>query len=365
MFRIKNLFLFIALSSLTVVLTACATNNTSENLNQEFLSEFEYFSQENIAEISELVVYSSRNENFVNQLLEKFENETGIKVSALHAGETIVNKIKEEENNVQADIMISNDVGALEFLRLEGLLKSHNPKGVESISDNFRAIDNSWFALSARTRVLMYNKDLISEGEMPKNIWQLTDPQFKDSFAITRGGNGGMIGHVSALRNEWGDEKTLQWLSLIKDNAAAITQGHGDIRRAVGSGEFKFGLVNNYYYHQQLREPSNNNVGVIYPDQGDDDMGAVVNAAGVGIIKNSPNPLSAKIFLEWILLPQNQQEFSYKSLEVPINPEIEAISEAAKITDYRVHSMPLNQLGSVWLDTRELIESSGLDLEIR
>jgi len=314
---------------------------------------------------NELVVYSARNETFAEALLEKFEADTGITVQVLHAGDTVVNRIAEERNNVQSDVFISNDVGAMEYLRLEGLLKSVDPDGIESIDPNYRAEDQSWFALSARTRVLMYNKDLITEEEMPKNIEALTDPVWQDRFAITRGGNGGMIGHVSALRYEWGDKKTLEWLSAVKNNAGSILQGHGDIRRAVGSGEFEFGLVNNYYFHQQLQEPDHNNVGVIYPDQEIGEMGAVINAAGVAFINNGPNESSALTFSEWILKPENQRKFSYASLEVPINPDIEAVSEALPISEYHVHAMPLRELGEVWTDTRQLIEASGLDMELR
>lgn len=313
----------------------------------------------------ELVVYSARNETFVDELLQSFEEETGIRVLPWHGGDAAVNKIKEEASRVHGDVFISNDIGALEHLRINGLLQGYEPAGIDTIDARFRAQDNSWFALSARTRVLMYNKDMISEEEMPRNIWDLTDPLWAGRFAITRGGNGGMIGHVSALRNQWGDERTLQWLSAVKDNAGSIMQGHGDIRRAVGSGEFAFGLVNNYYFHQQLREPTDNNVGVIYPDQGSGEMGAVINAAGVGLIKDGPNTDNARIFLEWILRPENQKAFSYRSLEVPVNPAIEAIDEAASIADYKVHDMPLSQLGQVWEDTRQLIEVSGLDLELR
>ncbi|WP_100374528.1 extracellular solute-binding protein [Bacillus sp. FJAT-45037] len=364
-------FLFSLLAVSIFALAACgADEEESEAPEEETVEEpadqeeVEADEEATAEETGELVVYSSRNENFVDALLEKFTADTGIEVMPLHAGDNATSRIKGEANNTQADIFISNDIGALENLRLEGLLEEANPEGVESIDQQYRADDNSWFALSARTRVLMYNKDLITEEEMPKSIEDLMDPTYEGEFAITRGGNGGMIGHVSALRNEWGDEKTKEWISDVKDNAGAILQGHGDIRRAVGAGEFKFGLVNNYYYHQQLAEPTDNNVGVIYPDQEDDQMGAVVNAAGVGLVKNAPNSHSAHVFLEWILQPENQREFSYASLEVPINPEIEAVEGAATISDYKTHDMPLSQLGEVWEDTRELIEQSGLDLDL-
>lgn len=313
----------------------------------------------------ELVVYSARNERFVDPLLEKFAADTGITVRALHAGSGVVSRLVEESRNVQVDIFISNDAGALEYLRMGGYLQGFESEGIDPIAPRYRAADNSWFALSARTRVLMYNKDLITADAMPQTIWELADPTWAGKFAITRGGNASMIAHVSALRYEWGDSRTAQWIAGVRENAGAIMQGHGNIRRAVGAGEFAFGLVNNYYYHQQLLEPTDNNVGVIYPDQGEDEMGAVVNAAGVAFVAGAPNAENARHFLTWILRPENQREFSYASMEVPINPSIEAVGEAVPISNYKVHSMALSNLGEIFEDTREFIERAGLALELR
>ncbi|WP_306301334.1 extracellular solute-binding protein [Thalassobacillus sp. C254] len=216
----------------------------------------------------ELVVYSARNEQFVQALLDKFSEETGIEVSALHEAEPL--QLQEEAGNVQADVFISNDLGALEYLNQEGLLEASNPENVESIDSQYRAENNEWVAISARARGFIYNKDMVSEDEVPSSMEDLFDAEWADvenGYAITRGGNGGMIGNVSALRYEWGDERTAEWIESIQENAAGIFEGHGDIRRAVGAGEHAFGLVNNYYYHQQLEEPTDNNVGFVYPDQ--------------------------------------------------------------------------------------------------
>ncbi|MDQ0340386.1 iron(III) transport system substrate-binding protein [Caldalkalibacillus uzonensis] len=367
--RIKPFLFALMALSLIFALAACGQTDDaepeapqSEEGQQEAAEEN---NEEGTAFSGELVVYSARNENFVQPLLDKFAEETGITVKALHGEEASVNRIIEEANNVQADVFISNDIGAMEHLRLQGLLEGWNPEGAETIDEKFRAEDNSWIGLSARSRGFIYNKDLISEEEMPKTIEELADPKWEGQFMITRGGNGSMVAHVSALRNEWGDEKTKEWLSKVKDNAGAITEGHGDIRKAVGAGEFKFGLVNNYYYHQQLNEPADNNVGFIYPDQGEGEMGVFVNAAGVALIKGGPNPDNAKAFIEWLLTDEGQREFSYESMEVPLNPNIEAREEAARISDYKVMDMPLRELGKVWEDTKALIEESGLDLELR
>lgn len=333
----------VVFSSLLLVVAACG-NDTEPEQNAE--ENGEEITTE--AEDQELIVYSSRNENFTNNLLDKFEEDTGIEVLVSHLDETAVNLIKEEANNTQADIFISNEIGGLEHLRDEGLLQGYTPEGIETIDEDYRAEDNSWIGLSARTRVLMYNEDLIDESEVPTNIEALADEQYAEQFAITRGGNGSMIGHVAALRQEWGDEATLEWLNAIRDNAGIITSGHGDIRRAVGAGEVAFGLVNNYYYHQQIEEPVDNNVGVVYPDQADGEMGAVINAAGIGMISEAPNQESAEQFFEWIMIPENQQAFSYDSMEVPLNPEIEAYENAAPLDSYNIQDMPLRELGDMW-----------------
>jgi iron(III) transport system substrate-binding protein len=193
----------------------------------------------------------------------------------------------------------------------------------------------------------------------------LADDKYKGQFMITRGGNGSMVAHVSALRKLWGDEKTEQWLRKLKENAGAIVEGHTDIRKAVGAGEFKFGLVNNYYYHQQLAEPSDNNVAAVYPDQAEGDIGVFVNAAGVATIKGGPNQASAQQFLEWVLLADNQKEFSFASQEVPLNPEVQTNDQAVRITQYKTIDLNLSELGSMWSDSKQLIEQAGLALELK
>ncbi|WP_096202014.1 extracellular solute-binding protein [Bacillus sp. FJAT-45350] len=372
-------FMLFGLISFTLLIAAaCGQSNdaTTEEQPDEAESETEETQdagEEEVVELDgKLVVYSARNENFVQPLLDKFQEETGVEVVALHGADPL--QIQEEAGNVQADIYISNDLGALGYLHNEGLLTGTNPEGIDSIPSEFRADDNAYFAISARSRGFIYNKDMITEEEMPKSIEDLFDAKWaevENGYAITRGGNGGMLGNVSALRYEWGDEKTAEWITAIKDNAAGIYQGHGDIRRAVGAGEHAFGLVNNYYFHQQLLEPSDNNVGFIYLDQEEGQMGVIANAAGVGLVNGAPNETNALAFLEWVLLPENQVAFVGESLEQLINAEYGAVyppevePHVVNFTDLKVQEMPIKELGNFFEGTKELVEVSGLDLELR
>ncbi|MDR6225287.1 extracellular solute-binding protein [Desmospora profundinema] len=346
-----KIFTFLALI-LTLVVAGCSPQANDASNDEE-------------GETDELVVYSARKEQFVKPLVDKFEEESGVKVKLMAADEALVNKILEEKNNPQADIFFSNDTGALEYLRIEDALAPNDSDKIQVIDEKYRADDGSWVGLSARSRIFMYNKDLTSEKDLPQTLWDLTDSKYKGKFAITRGGNGSMVAHVAALRAEWGDEKTKEWIEKVKENAAIITEGHGDIRQAVGAGEVEFGLVNNYYFHQQLDEPKDNNVDAVYPDQGKDDMGIFVNAAGVGLIKGGPNQANAKKFIDFLTEDEQQKIFSFESKEIPLVEGIETTSEAKPLSEYKVMDMPLKEIGPVWLDAKKLIEEAGLDLEVK
>jgi iron(III) transport system substrate-binding protein len=320
---------------------------------------------------NELIIYSSRNERFVQPLLEKFTQETGIRVQALHGAHPL--RILEEARTPRADVFISNDLGALDYLYQKQLLVPALLGDSMIIDSQFRAPDYSYFALTLRGRGLIYNRAKISKEELPLTNEALMDPKWasiKGGFAITRGGNSGMIGHITSLRYQWGDAKTANWIAAMRKNAGGIFQGHSEVRRAVGAGEFAFGLVNDYYYHQQLLEP-NNNVGFIYLDQGEGEMGALLNMAGLGIIKNGPNKQNAQRFAQWILQPENQKAFAGESMEILVHDQFlphypSAIqAKVANFNQIQKHSMPATHLGKYFEDTRQLIEAYGLNLDLR
>lgn len=317
-------------------------------------------------ETGELVIYSDRKEKYVKPMITKFEEETGIKVKLLTGDESIVNKIMEEKNNVQADIFYSIDCGAMEYLKLQGLLEPFSCPKLSLIDERFRAQDGSWVGISSRSRVFMYNTDLISEQEMPKTMWELTDPKWKGQFMITRGGNGSMVGHIAVLKTVWGEEKTKQWIQAIAENAGAVCSGHAEIRQGVGSGEYKFGLVMDNYFYQQLQEDKDNHVGAIFPDQEPGGIGVAVNASGLCLIKGGPNTKNGKRFMEFMMEPENQKIYIDTNCEVPLNPEVKApeLDGLKTLDQYRIMDIPLYEIGSLWIDIRKLIEEAGLDLNV-
>lgn len=310
----------------------------------------------------ELVVYSGRNEKLIQPVLDEFQKQTGIKV-VLRSGKAteLAALIMEEQKagNPQADIYVANDAGALEKLRLAGALEAYLSEKVKSVPEDLRASDGSWTAVTARARVIMYNKNLVKESELPKSIFDLTDPKWKGQIAMASTGNESVVANVTSLRLLKGDAETEKFLEGLKKNEVAILSGHTDVRKAVGKGEFKFGWVNHYYYRLQLAEAADNQVGVIYPDQGPDDMGAVVNISGVAVVKGGKNAENAKKFVDFLLTPEAQKLFAELNYEMPVIAGV-PVKDAKPLSEYKRAPVPLGQFGAEWDKTVQLIDKVGL-----
>ena len=248
-----------ALMALTVFLSGCGGTKPAEQTPG---------AEPPSQETKELVIYTGRRENLVQPVIDAFEQQTGIKVSLVAGSATeMATRVLEEKSNPKGDIYISNDAGSLEKLRAEKVVEAYTSPNLAKVPADLKAPDNTWHAVTVRTRVIMYNKDLVSESELPKSLFDLTDPTWKDQIGMATGANESVIANVTALRLSEGEEQTEQFLTNLVANGIKVYKGHGDVRQAVGKGEIKLGWVNHYYVHQQLAEKENNNVGIIYPDQ--------------------------------------------------------------------------------------------------
>lgn len=302
----------------------------------------------------ELVVYSGRKDNLVKPVTEAFEKETGIKVKLLASDASqLANQIMAEKANPRADIYISNDAGGLDFLSEKGALEAYKSKAAEKVASNFKAEDGTWVGASIRARVIMYNTELVKKEDLPKSVFDLADAKWKGKFAFAGSANESMVSNVTALRWLKGEKFTEDFLKKLVANDPVITEGHGDIREAVGKGELQIGWVNHYYYHKQKHEGSP--VGVIYPDQGGNDIGTVVNVAGLGIIEGAKNEENAKKFVDFILSPKAQKIFAHVNYELPVLDSVDP-GEAKPLKDFKVADVKLGNLGEELDKTMDLLE---------
>ncbi|HRE02741.1 MAG TPA: extracellular solute-binding protein, partial [Ilumatobacteraceae bacterium] len=136
------------------------------------------------AEPGTLVLYSGRNEGLVAPLIEQFEKETGIKVEVRYGSSSEMGaQLLEEGDKTPADVFYSQEVGALGMLSIAGLLSSLPDDVVALADERFQPADgNHWVGVTGRSRVIVYNPDLVPEP--PTGVLELTDAKWAGKVAI-------------------------------------------------------------------------------------------------------------------------------------------------------------------------------------
>ncbi|MFN4219213.1 MAG: extracellular solute-binding protein [Candidatus Bipolaricaulia bacterium] len=307
----------------------------------------------------ELVIYSGRSEPLIVPVIQLFQQQTGIKVTLQSGSATaLANLVLQEQPNPRADIFIANDAGTLEFLKLKDALQPYISEQIKKIPEQFRARDGSWLGVSGRSRVIMYNTKLLKPNELPQSVFDLTHPRWKNKLAMATTRNESVVAWVTALRLVKGDAFTKEYLLKLKANGIVTLNGHTDVRKAVGRGEFPLGLVNHYYYHLELRDGSP--VGVIYPDQGPDDIGVLVNVAGAALVRNAKHVREAQRFLEFLASPEAQKLFAELNFEYPLLPGVPTMPGVRPLETIKLMPVRLDELGKELEKTLKLLDEVGL-----
>ncbi|MDF2755965.1 MAG: transporter, periplasmic binding component, putative Fe3+ transport system [Nitrospira sp.] len=309
-----------------------------------------------------LTVYSGRAERLIKPVLDEFSAKTGVQVILLSSGTTeLVNRLKAEGDRTPADLFITNDAGSLEQAREAGVLRPVNMREVEqAIPPQFRAPDNAWIGLSGRFWIIVYNKTLVKPGEL-KSLLDLGDAKWKNRIAIPNAGSEYLQAGVSVIRATHGDATTKRFLEGLKDNAGGqVYQKSSQIVEAVAKGQASVGIVNHYYVYRHLAAQPSAPIAAFMPDQQETGMGAIMNVAGVGIVKSTKHLETAKLLVEFLVAQAGQKLFADLDKEYPLHPDVKADPALVERKSFRAAQVPLTRLAELREPTLTLIEQVGL-----
>ena len=254
-----------------------------------------------------LVLYSGRNENFVQPVIDSFTEETGIEVEVRYGGTgDLATTISTEGDSSPADVFWAQDPAFIGGVAKEGLLAELPADILELVPERFSDSDGRWVGITGRARVFVHNTELVGEDELPADIWALTGPEWEGRLGVAPT-NGSFVAFVTGMVLAEGEDRTREWLEGIAANDPQIFDGNGPIVDAVVAGDLDAGLVNHYYLLQRIAElgevPAANHF------FSDGDPGSLVMAAGAGILASSDQPEAAAELIRHLLSTESQEHF--------------------------------------------------------
>jgi iron(III) transport system substrate-binding protein len=330
-----NKFLLLAL--LIVPITLLFLTNTNEEVQNE-----------------EVNIYTSRHYDADNLLYEQFTKKTGIKVNIISGkGSALIERLKAEGINSPGDVFFTVDAGNLANFQKQGFLQSIQSEIIkQSVPVELRGENDEWVAVAKRARVIFYNPELVSEGEIKDiNYEDLASDVWKNGVAIRSSSNMYNQSLVSSLISNLGIDETEKWARGLVSNFARKPQGNDRSQiMAVANKEALIAIANTYYIGIMLsgkggKEQLNaaQKVKIAFPNQ--NNRGTHINVSGGGVLKHSPNRENAEKFLEFLLSEEAQVHIVNNTFEYPVLESVKPHPIIESFGDFKMDKTSIADFG--------------------
>ena len=266
----------------------------------------------------QLTIYTSRQPQLIEPIVEKFTLETGIKVNFLSGNaQELMERIDVEGDNSRADIFMTVDAGVLWQAAERDIFSSTNSKILEeNIPSYLRDPEKRWFGLSKRARTIVYSNDQFNDNDF-STYEDLADPKWKGKLCLRTSKKVYNRSLMASMIDTYGFEKAKEvvtgWISNL---ATEVFSNDTNALKAVSSGQCGLTIVNTYYLARLLDDPQYNNLTLFWANQ--NDRGVHINISGAGIVKTSKNKEAATLLLEYLSSEEAQDFYASANKEYPV-----------------------------------------------
>jgi len=341
----RKILLMVSLFTVTLTLTACMLGVENEE--------------------GSVTVYSERHYDTDQILYDLFEEQTGIKVNIVSAGaDELINRLNNEGADTEADVLIIADAGRLHRAKTQSLLQPiFSPVLEENIPANYRDVDNEWFGLTMRARVLVYHPDRVDASEL-STYEALTEPEWEGRVVTRTSTNIYNQSLMASFIEIMGEEEARLFARGLVNNFARTPQGNDrDQSKAVVEGVADVAIMNTYYIGRMMNsaDPFEREVAetveIFFPNQ--ETTGTHVNISAAGITKHSNNVDNAVLLLEFLSSVEAQSSFASANYEYPINPNVEPDALLKSWGDFKMQDIPLSVLGTNSYQAAVIMDEEG------
>tara|TARA_B100001109_G_scaffold247062_1_gene236460 strand:- start:44 stop:1066 length:1023 start_codon:yes stop_codon:yes gene_type:complete len=295
----------------------------------------------------EVKVYSGRHYNTDRNVYKKFAEETGIKVRLIEAaGISLIERLKREGKNSQADLILLVDAARITNAAKAGLLQPIGSSNLENdVPVGLKDPSKEWYALTRRVRVLIANPKVVDVSKI-NDYTDLADPSLKGKVCLR---NRKSPYNQSLVANQIinkGELETKAWLTgMISNVSQPFFPGDISIIRAVSKKKCGVGIVNHYYVARMLAGVNGRRdalyakkTKVLTPNP------AHVNISAGGVAKYAKNKNEAIQLLEFLASPEGSKGLAAPTFEHPLK-EVNQNEIVKNFGDFIPDSVTVEDLG--------------------
>ncbi len=269
-----------------------------------------------------LVIYNAQHEQLIDAIAKQFTEDTGIELQLRDGSDLeLANQIVAEGDASPADVFLTENSPGMSLVGGNGLLAPLDQATLDMIPAQYRPADGTWTGFAARSTVVVYNTDALTNAELPDSLLELAEPEWEGRISFSPTG-ADFQAIVSAVLATEGEEATRAWLAGIKRNGT-VYDGNNVVLKSVNSGDVDAGVIYHYYWYRDQEESGQDSDNSALHFFGDQDPGAFLSVSGAGVLASSDDAADAQKFVQYLTSAAGQQIIadSY-ALEYTLNPDV-------------------------------------------
>jgi iron(III) transport system substrate-binding protein len=296
-----------------------------------------------------VVLYVSADDYLARQVIAAFEEETGIHVEMVGDDEAkkttgLVNRLRDERDNPQADVFWSSEIFMTIVLADEGVLAPYESPATADWPEQWRDEENRWYGFAARARVIAYAPDRVAAEDVPQTWTDLTRSYLKGRIVIADPRFGTTGGHLGAMKAFWNRDVmpgyyTAFLMGLRANEVKMLPNGNAGVVQAVASGEADIGCTDTD--DVWAARAQGHELALVYPPHNHEDEpgnGTLLIPNTVGRVTGAPHPEAAGRLIDFLLSERVERMLAESvSHSIPLQPGLaEAYPEYAVEDPLRV-----------------------------
>ncbi|GIP34166.1 ABC transporter substrate-binding protein [Paenibacillus sp. J2TS4] len=261
-----------------------------------------------------LTVYSPNQAEINNPIIKEFQDRTGIQVQLISGGTgELLKRVEAEASNPLGDVFFGG--GQESHDAYKDYFEPYVTSEIDNLEADYTDPGQTWTPLSILPMIIIYNQDLVPEGEKPKGWEDLLDPKWKGKIAFSDPARSAssytqMVTMLTAfgLNDEKGWDFIKKFVGAL-DNK--ILSSSSMVYKGVADKEFALGITSEDAALRYIEGGAK--VGIIYPEEG-----TSARADALSIMKGAKNLEEAKQFIDFVAGPDVQsliqKEFKRRSV---------------------------------------------------
>jgi iron(III) transport system substrate-binding protein len=288
----------------------------------------------------QLVIYSARSHYGEEEPFERFAKETGTDLR-LRGGDAseLYERLKTEGKDTPADVLITVDAANLWHAQQAGLI-------------------DSWKPLTLRARTIMRSTERVRSGAVT-TYEGLGDPRWKGRLCLRSGTSEYNVSFVADRLAKDGRAATERMLRRWMANDPDILGSDTDVLKAIADGDCDVGLANSYYLGRELEEDPDFPVTLEWADQ--QGRGTHVNLSGLGVVRTSDQPETARELIDFLREPREQEVFAQNNHEFPVVKGARPSPQIAQFGDFKRDMIDVAGAGAHLTEALNLMDEVGWD----